>query len=76
MAACKASAARLEQCILTGGRPSRLSATSPPVIFKASSMVFPFASSVIMLLVAMVGEVARYKDQGGQISVLSQVLLA
>jgi len=29
-----------------------------------------------MLLVAMVGEVAGYKDQGGQISVLSQVLLA
>src|SRR5690554_3000 len=53
MAAPRASAARLEQCILTGGRPSSASATSRLVIFSASSTVFPMASSVIMLEVAM-----------------------
>ena len=53
MAAFRASAARLEQCILMGGSPSSASATSFRDIFTASSMLFPLASSVIMLLVDM-----------------------
>src|SRR5512136_787130 len=47
------SSARREQCILMGGRPSRESATSRFVMPQASSRVFPFASSVTMLEVAM-----------------------
>jgi len=53
MASCKASAAKLEQCILMGGRPPKFLATSARLIFIASSMVLPFAISVAMLLVAM-----------------------
>ena len=53
MASWRASAARLEQCIFTGGRPPSSSATSFLVISMASSRVFPLASSVVMLVVAM-----------------------
>ena len=52
IASCRASAARLLQCILTGGRPSRASATSLRVTLSASSNVMPGTSSVIMLEVA------------------------
>ena len=37
------------QCILTGGKPSKASATSCRVIFRASSNFLPFANSVTIL---------------------------
>ena len=52
MAACSPSAARLEQCILAGGRPPRASATALLVISTASSSFLPLAISVTMLEVA------------------------
>ena len=52
IALCSASAARLLQCILIGGRPSSASATSLRVTSSASSRVMPFTSSVVMLEVA------------------------
>ena len=48
-----ASSARTEQCIFTGGSPSRASATALLVRFQASSTVLPFTSSVAMLDDAM-----------------------
>src|SRR5574337_2004391 len=53
MAEWSASAARFEQCIFTGGRPSSASATVAFDIFSASVRSLPFTSSVTIELVAM-----------------------
>src|SRR5512136_2360032 len=47
------SSASTEQCILIGGSPSRASATALLETSQASSRVFPFTSSVAMLLDAI-----------------------
>src|SRR3989344_5992957 len=53
MAAWSASAARFEQCCLTGGSPSRASATVVLDMASASERLFPFTSSVTIELVAI-----------------------
>jgi hypothetical protein len=53
MADLKPSTARTEQCTFIAGKPPSSSAASFQLIFFASSIVFPFARSVMMEAVAI-----------------------